>query len=143
EGESLLAVSTQDDAAERVALLLDRPDVLRNLSLRTLRAVGDSMLHHRRWQRAVDLYEIVRGGAPEARGELDFAMGRARFFAEQSEDAEGLYERAATNASRRYDRVRALYHAARAAQLRGRLAAAELLLGRAIAEPGRSDAAAA
>ena len=143
EGTSLLEQSTVDDAAEQVALLLDRPDVVRGLPPETLRDLGDSMLHHRQWQRAVDLFQLARRGLPKERGELDFAMGRARFFAEDFAEAERLYRRAAANAAGRGDQARDLYHAARAAQLRGHEVDAEQLLGQAIAVPGRFDATAA
>lgn len=143
EGTRLLERSTVDDAAEQVALLLDRPDVVRRLSAETLRDLGDSMLHHRQWQRAVDLFQLARRGLPKDRGELDFAMGRARFFAEDFAEAERLYRRAAANAAGRGDQARDLYHAARAAQLRGHDVDAERFLGQAIAVPGRFDATAA
>ena len=143
EGARLLAQSTQDDAAEKVALLLDRPDVVRRLSSETLRRIGDSMLLHRQWDRAVELLLLARRGLPADRGEIDFAIGRARFFAEDFAEAERLYRRAAANARRPGEKARALYHAARAAQLRGRDAEAESLLGQAIAVPGRFDATAA
>ncbi len=143
EGTRLLDESTRDDAAEQVALLLDRPDVVRRLAPASLRDLGDSMLHHRQWQRAVDLFQLARRGLPNARGDLDFAMGRARFFAEDFAEAERLYRRAATTAADRGDKARALYHAARAAQLRGHDVDAEHLLGQAIAVPGRFDATAA
>jgi len=70
-------------------------------------------------------------------------MGRARFFAEEYAEAERLYRRAAANARTRGAKARAFYHAARAAQLRGRDAEAETLLGQAIAVPGRYEATAA
>ncbi|HEV8631241.1 MAG TPA: lytic transglycosylase domain-containing protein [Thermoanaerobaculia bacterium] len=140
EGTRLLAASTQDDAAERVALLLDRPAILPGLSGEQLRNVGDSMLHHRRWDRAVELFLLARRELPRQRGELDFAMGRARFFAEQYADAERLYRRAALNAASRGDQARFLFHAARAAQLRGRDKEVEALLSEAIAVPGRFEA---
>ncbi|HXT50049.1 MAG TPA: transglycosylase SLT domain-containing protein [Thermoanaerobaculia bacterium] len=143
ESARLLAQSTSDDAAERVALQLDRPEVLRRLSAETLRDLGDTMLHHRQWERAVDLFELARRRLPGERGELDFAMGRARFFAEDYAAAEPLYRRAAGTARSPGSRARAFYHAARAAQLRGRDAEAETLLGQAIAVPGRYEATAA
>jgi soluble lytic murein transglycosylase len=143
EGACLLDRSTRDDAAERVALQLDRGDVLPRLSAATLRDLGETMLHHRQWERAVELLLLARRGLPEQRGEIDFAMGRARFFAEQYAEAERLYRRAAAHARRRSDQARALYHAARAAQLRGEEKTAETLLGAAIAVPGRFDATAA
>ncbi|HEV8238049.1 MAG TPA: transglycosylase SLT domain-containing protein [Thermoanaerobaculia bacterium] len=143
EGTRLLDQSTADDAAEQVALLLDRPDVVRRLPPPALRDLGDSMLHHRQWQRAVDLFQLARRGLPNAHGDLDFAMGRARFFAEDFAEAERLYRRAAANAANRGDQARDLYHAARAAQLRGHDADAERLLGQAIGVPGRFDGTAA
>jgi len=143
ESTALLAQSTKDDAAERVALALDRPGVLRRLAAATLRDLGDAMLHHRQWQRAVDFYALARRELPGERGELDFAIGRARFFAEQFADAERLYRRAAANASSRSDQARAYFHAARAAQLRDRDEDAESLLGESIAIGGRSEAVAA
>ena len=143
EGTRLLEQSARDDAAEQVALQLDRPDVVRRLPPDTLRDLGDSMLHHRQWQRAVDLFQLARRGLPKQRGELDFAMGRARFFAEDFAEAERLYRRAAANAASRGDQARDLYHAARAAQLRGHDGDAERLLGQAIGVPGRFDATAA
>jgi soluble lytic murein transglycosylase len=140
---ALLAQSTTDDAAERAALALDRPGVLRRLAATTLRELGDAMLHHRQWQRAVDFYALARRELPEARGELDFAIGRARFFAEQYADAERLYRRAAANAVTRAERARDYFHAARAAQLRDHDEDAERLLGESIATGGSIDAVAA
>ncbi len=143
EGAALLAQSTADDSAERVALLLDRPDVLRRLPATALRDLGDSMLHHRRWQRAEDFYLLARRALPEAAAELDFAIGRAHFFAEDYGQAERLYRRAALHAHQGSDRARALFHAARAAQLGGDDEGCERLLGEAIAVPGRSEGAVA
>lgn len=140
EGANLLEHSTRDDPAERVALLLDRPEHLHELPAKTLRDLGESMLHHRRWQRAVELYELARRDLPAERAALDFSMGRARFFAEQYDQAETLYRRAARTARQRADKARALFHAARAAQLDGNDRTAESLLGQAIAVPGRYEA---
>jgi len=139
EALGMLARSTRDDAAERVALLVDKPELLRRMDGHQLRDLADSMLHHRRWDRAVDLYLLARRALPKERGDIDFWMGRARFFAERYTDALRLYRRAATNARSNADRSRDLFHAARAAQLLGQDKDAESLYTAAIAVPGKFD----
>lgn len=139
EALAMLARSARDDAAERVALLVDRPELLRRMDGHQLRALADSMLHHRRWDRAVELYLLARRALPRERSDIDFWMGRARFFAERYTDALRLYRRAAAGAARGDDRARDLFHAARAAQLLGQDRDAESLYTAAVAVPGRYD----
>ena len=143
EGAELLAASTRDDAAERVAATLDRAEWLPRLSPETLQRLGEALHHHRRWDRAIELLALARPrlGADRA-AELDFAMGRSHYFAERYAEARELYLRAAGLATRDADRARDLYHAARAAQLLGEDAESETLLTRAIAVKGSHDATA-
>jgi soluble lytic murein transglycosylase-like protein len=140
EGLALLFRSTADDAAERVATALDDQALLPHLAPAELRRLAEAMHLHRRWQRAVELLELARDRLPRERAEIDFAIGRAHFFAEDYAAARAAYLRAAPLAQRPEERARCLFHAARAAQLLGEDTAAEELMTQAIAVPGRFEA---
>lgn len=143
EAQAMLAGSTQDDAAERVAEVLDRPDLLGRLSPESVARLGQALHHHRRWDRAIELLALARRRLPADRAaELDFAMGRSHYFAERFGEARELYLRAAGLARSDADRARYLYHAGRAAQLLGEDEDSERLLTRAIAVRGSHDATA-
>ena len=143
EAETLLAGSTQDDAAERVAEILDRPEWLARLAPESVARLGQALHHHRRWDRAIELLSLARRRLPgERAAELDFAMGRSHYFAERFGEARELYLRAAGLARGDADRARYLYHAGRAAQLLGEDEDAERLLTRAIAVRGSHEATA-
>ena len=140
EGLRLLFRSSADDAAERVATVLDDPDLLPRLSPAELRRLADSMHLHRRWGRAVELLQLARQRLPDEQAEIDFAIGRAHFFAEDYASALDAYLRAGQTARKPSEQARSYWHGARAAQLLGDDAEAEALKTRAIAVPGRHEA---
>jgi soluble lytic murein transglycosylase-like protein len=140
EGLALLFRSTADDAAERVAAVLDDSEILPRLSPAELRRLAEAMHLHRRWHRAVELLELARERLPRERSVIDFAIGRARFFAGEYTLAREAYLRAVPLARTPEERARCFFHAARAAQLLGDDTAAEELMTKAIAVPGRHAA---
>jgi soluble lytic murein transglycosylase len=144
EGLARLERSTRDDAAERVAEVLDRPEALRAMPAEGLVRLAETLQHHRRWDRAIELFQVARRGLPSRQAaELDFAVGRCHYFAERYRPAREAYLRAAGIAGSHEDRARYLFHAGRAAQLEGAHEEAERLLTRAIAVPGSHAATSA
>ena len=71
------------------------------------------------------------------RDELEFAVGRSYFGAEKYEEAQAVYLRGANTTTDRNQKATFLWHAARAAQLRGDDPTAEKLMTAAIAVPGK------
>ena len=142
-GLRLLDESIGDDAAERVARALDRPELLSRMSPEQIAKLGEALRTHRYFDRAVVLLTAAREHLPRRRAELGFAIGRAEFFAEHYDLARTAYLEAATAATSNENRARYLFHAARAAHLMGDTAGAQRLASRAIAVPGRFDGTAA
>jgi soluble lytic murein transglycosylase-like protein/tetratricopeptide (TPR) repeat protein len=137
-GMRLLRQGVRDDAAERVARALDRPLLLPHLGPEELEIVGQALHAHRHFDRAAEVLGSARDRLPGRRhGELDFAIGRAYFFAERFEAAKRSYIRAAGGARSGAERARYFFHASRAAHLLEQDDEAEELAGRAIAVPGR------
>ena len=110
EGLRLLFRSSADDAAERVATVLDDPDLLPRLSPAELRRLADSMHLHRRWGRAVELLQLARQRLPDEQAEIDFAIGRAHFFAEDYASALDAYLRAGQTARKPSEQARSYWH---------------------------------
>jgi soluble lytic murein transglycosylase len=142
-GLRLLRAQSGDDAAERTAVALDRPDVVEALGGAEKRLLGETLRSHRHFDRAVALLREARVDLPRERSELDFSIGRALFFAERYEEALATYLHGATEAAERSATVRFLYHASRSALLLGRDEEALEIMHRALAAggSGRSGAA--
>lgn len=138
-GAGLLRESAGDDPADRVSLALDRPELLALLDAEERIRVAEAARIHRRFDRAVALLRAGLTELPRKRDDLLFSIGRAHYVAEDYAAAERAYlEGSATTDAEA--RARFLYHAARAAQLRGDDDAAEKLLARTLAAAPRPPA---
>jgi soluble lytic murein transglycosylase-like protein len=136
---ALLRESTGDDPADRVSLAVDRPDLLAMLDGEDRVRVGEAARVHRRFDRAVALLRAGLTEVPQRRDDLLFSIGRAHYVAEDYAAAERAYLDGATTTDAEA-RARFLYHAARAAQLRGDDRQAEKLLLRTVTEAPRPKA---
>lgn len=134
----VLAGGTLDDAAERAAQVLDRPELLPRLSAPQKIVLGTAMQNHRHFDRAVALLSSVPHG-----DDVTFAIGRAYFGDEKFAQAQATYLRGAQQTRNAAMKATFLWHAARAAQLQNNDAQAEQLMTQTIAVPLRSPAAAA
>jgi soluble lytic murein transglycosylase-like protein len=126
---AVLRGGTTDDAAERAAQVLDAQH--KNAEL-----VGEVMFNHRHFDRAIALLSSI----PSPRPAILYAIGRSYYGAEKYAEAEKAYMRAANATKVPAEKAQYLWHAARAAQLRGDDAGAEKLMTASIAIPGRSPA---
>jgi soluble lytic murein transglycosylase-like protein len=134
----VLAGGTLDDAAERTARVLDRPELLPRLGVPQRVLLGTAMLNHRHFDRAVALLRGV-GQADD----VVFAIGRAYYGDEKFAQAQATYLRGARATKSVPMRTTFLWHAARAAQLQGKDGLAEQLMTQAIAQPVRTPATSA
>ena len=141
-GAEVLSESTGDDPADRVSQALDRPDLLAMLDAEDRVRVAEAARLHRRFDRAVALLQAGLKEVPQKRDDLLFSIGRAHYVAEDYAAAERAYLEGASTADAEA-RARFLYHAARAAQLRGDDRQAEKLLLRTVSEAPRPKARAA
>jgi soluble lytic murein transglycosylase-like protein len=137
-GLAILAGGTEDDAAEHAAEALDRPGIIARLTAPQKALLGMTMLNHRHFDRAVALLS----GVP-ASDDITFAIGRAYYGDEKFAQAQATYLRGAQRTKSAAMKTTFLWHAARAAQLRGNDAAAERLMTQAIAVLARTPATAA
>jgi soluble lytic murein transglycosylase len=133
----LLKAGTADDAAERVAEALDKPDLLARLAPADRVLVGEAARSHRRFDRAVEILEAARPALPARRDELVFSIGRARFGQERYEEAEKIYLEGAAGSSDPEQKAVFFFHASRCAQLVGDDARAERHMTAAIAAGGK------
>ena len=124
---AILRGGTTDDAAERAARVLDAQH--KNAEL-----VGETMFNHRHFDRAIALLSSI----PNPKPATIFAIGRSYYGAEKYLEAQQTYMRAANATRVPAEKSQYLWHAARAAQLRGDDAGAEKLMTASIALPGRS-----
>ena len=124
---AILRGGTTDDAAERAARVLDAKHANAEL-------VGETMFNHRHFDRAIALLSSI----PNPKPATIFAIGRSYYGAEKYLEAQQTYLRAANAAKTPAEKSQYLWHAARAAQLRGDDAGAEKLMTASIALPGRS-----
>jgi soluble lytic murein transglycosylase-like protein len=136
-GLALLEGGTGDDAADRVTRALDLPEIHRRLNAEQLAVFGETFQQHRHFDRAVALLKmaIAKTTVPARRDELQFALGRSHFGAEELVEAQQVYLRGAATADLRMKST-FYWHAARAAQLRGDDRTAEPLMTQAIAVKG-------
>jgi soluble lytic murein transglycosylase-like protein len=136
----VLAGGTMDDAADKVARLIDRPAVIRSVTPEQLVTLGEAMRNHRHFDRAVVLLTAALGRLPARRDELQFAIGRAYFGNENYAAALQWYLRVAGSSADPKTKATSLFHASRAAQLMGNDQAAEGYMTAAIAVPGHFPA---
>ncbi|HEV7241424.1 MAG TPA: lytic transglycosylase domain-containing protein [Thermoanaerobaculia bacterium] len=137
-GLRLLNAGTSDDAADRVARALDKPEVLAKLSVEQLALFGETFQAHRHYDRAIALLLLALKKAYS--DDLQFALGRSYFGAEKYTEAQAAYLRGAGITKKPEQQCTFFWHAARAAQLRGDDRVAEELMTRAIAVKGTHPA---
>jgi tetratricopeptide (TPR) repeat protein len=137
-GVRLLKAGTADDAAERVALALDKPELLARLAPADRVLVGEAARAHRRFDRAVAILQAARPFLPARRDELVFSIGRTRFGEERYEEAEKIYLEGAAGTADAEQKAVFLFHASRCAQLLGDDARAERHMTAAIAAGGKT-----
>jgi hypothetical protein len=184
-GMALLRGNSGDDAADRVARALDRPELLKRLNPEQLALFGETFQKHRHYDRAIALLQMAMGQQPQAAqkaalaaprkakkkatppkkakstkkaapakkaaapptappanprarlDELQFALGRSYFGAEQFTEAQNVYLRGAAATPDPRQKATFLWHAARAAQLRGDDKLGEQLMTQSIAVKGK------
>jgi len=133
--------SLADDAAERVAMGLDRVDWIQRFSAEELVLIGESERNARHFDRAIDVLRLALPQIETRREDLLFSIGRAEFGREHYEDAEKLYVEGAQQARDGEAKANFLYNAARCAQLLGDDARAEKYLTSAIVPGGKTTRA--
>ena len=131
---AILSGGTTDDAADRAARAIDREPLVARLSPAQLAMLGQTMQTHRHYERAVALLQAALRHAYS--DELQYALGRSYFGDEKYEEAQAAYLRGAQATKDASQKATFLWHAARAAQLRGDDATAENLMTRTIAVKG-------
>jgi len=179
-GLALLRGNNGDDAADRVARALDRPELIKRLNKEQLELFGETFQKHRHYDRAIALLQLAIGQPqaqkaalaaprkkkkkatppkkskkaapakkaaapppappvnPRARlDELQFALGRSYFGAERFAEAQNVYLRGAAATPDARQKATFLWHAARAAQLRGDDKLGEQLMTQSIAVKGK------
>ncbi|HEY3053542.1 MAG TPA: lytic transglycosylase domain-containing protein [Thermoanaerobaculia bacterium] len=139
-GMALLKGGTTDDAADRVSRGLDRSDLVARMTAEQKAILGDALRNHRRFDRAVVLLTAALPGLPARRDEIEFNIGRSYFGDEKYAQAQQAYMRGANTTADLKAKATFLFHASRAAQLRGDDAGAERLMTSTIAIPGRFPA---
>jgi soluble lytic murein transglycosylase-like protein len=134
-GVAVLRGDTADDAADRVARALDRPEILARLDTPQLVLFGDTFSKHRRFDRAAAVLQLALHRVYS--DSLQFDLGRAYFGGEKFAEAQAAYLRGANATKNAAQKTTFLWHAARAAQLAGDDATAERLMTAAIAVKGK------
>ncbi|HVS30179.1 MAG TPA: lytic transglycosylase domain-containing protein [Thermoanaerobaculia bacterium] len=135
-GLAVLGASITDDAADRVARALDRPEIVRTMTPQQRALFGETMQQHRHFDRAAAFIASAIPNLPARRDELQYALGRSHFGREDFTAAGEAYMRGANSTSDPKWKAMFLWHAARAAQLLGDDAGAERLMTATIAIPG-------
>jgi soluble lytic murein transglycosylase-like protein/Tfp pilus assembly protein PilF len=130
-----------DDAAERVASALDRPEWRDRFAAEDAVLIGESLRNARHFDRAIELLERALSQLPDKRDDLLFSIGRAYFGSERYAEAEKAYLAGARDARDGETRANFLYNAARCAQLLGDDKRAEGYLTRAIVPGGKTTRA--
>lgn len=136
-GMALLAGGTMDDAADRVSRALDRPEIISRMTAPQKATLGDALRNHRHFDRAVAVLSAALPGLPARRDELQFEIGRSYFGNEKYAEAQQTYLKGASTTADPKAKSTFLFHASRAAQLRGDDAGAERLMTASLAIPGR------
>jgi soluble lytic murein transglycosylase-like protein len=131
---AILRGGTTDDASERVARALDKPELIKRLNAQQIETLGETMQNHRHFDRAVALLSSL----PAKSADNIFSIGRSYFGDEKYVEAQQTYMRGANSVALPAQKAMFLWHAARAAQLHGDDAGAERLMTASIAIPGRS-----
>ena len=137
---AMLAAGTTDDASDRVSRAVDRPDLIARMTPQQKATLGDSFRNHRHFDRAVVLLTAALAGLPGKRDDLLFQIGRSYFGDEKYVEAQQTYMRGASSTADPKAKSTFLFHASRAAQLRGDDAGAEHLMTATVAVPGRFPA---
>jgi len=140
KGVALLRGGTTDDPAERASRALDRPDLTRRMTAEQLVMLGEAFQDHRHFDRAIAVLSLAIRAMPKKRDDLQFAIGRCYFGDEKYPRAQQTYLSGANSTRDPKWKATFLFHASRAAQLRGDDATAEKLMTAAIAVPGRFPA---
>jgi soluble lytic murein transglycosylase len=139
-GLPLLQGGTLDDPSDRVSRALDQPVLITRMNGPQLVLMGESMQNHRHFDRAVALLSAALRAMPQKREGLTFAIGRSYFGNEQFAQAQQAYLRGAAATRDPKWKATFLWHASRAAQLRGDDRTSEQLMTQVLAVPGRFDA---
>jgi soluble lytic murein transglycosylase-like protein len=137
-GLALLNGGTTDDASDRVARALDRPALLNMMNVQQWALLGETFQSHRHYDRATALLGMALRKAYS--DDLQFAYGRSYFGAERYAEAQAAYLRGANATKDLKQKATFLWHAARAAQLRGDDQTAESLMTQTIAVKGKYPA---
>ena len=135
---ALLKGGTGDDAADRAARAIDKPAVIEKLGTEDRVLLADAFQKHRHYDRAIAMLQLVLKSAYT--DDLQFALGRSYFGAEQYAEAQAAYLRGANATKKPDEQCQFFWHAARAAQLRGDDKTAEQLMTNAIAVKGKFPA---
>jgi len=133
-GFALLRGGTTDDASDRTARALDGPELIRRMTVEQWALLGETFLSHRHFDRAAAL--LAMAVKKKYSDDLQFALGRSYFGGEKYAEAENAYRRGAGATKDLNRKATFLWHAARAAQLRGDDATAERLMTMTIAVKG-------
>ena len=137
-GLALLNGGTTDDAFDRVARALDRPELIRQMNVQQWALLGETFQNHRHFDRATALLSMALHKVYS--DDLQFALGRSFFGGEKYAEAQSAYIRGANATKNLEQKATFLWHAARAAQLRGDDATAERLMTMTIAVKGKHAA---
>jgi soluble lytic murein transglycosylase-like protein len=137
---AVLRSGTMDDPSDRAARAIDKRELIRRLAPEQLEMLGNTMQNHRHFDRAAALLSAALLRLPQKRDGLIFDIGRSYFGDEKYELAQQAYMRGANGTRDPKAKATLLWHAARAAQLRGDDAGAERLMTTVIALPVRTPA---
>ncbi len=137
-GVQILRGGTVDDAADRVARALDRPEILGRLDASQQVLFGETFARHRHFDRAAEVLQLALRHAYT--DDLQFSLGRSYFGAEKFVEAQAAYLRGANATKSAEQKATFFWHAARAAQLAGDDATAERWMTASIAVKGKFPA---
>jgi soluble lytic murein transglycosylase-like protein len=137
-GLLLLQGGTTDDASDRVARALDKPELLRRMNVQQWATLGETLQNHRHFDRAIAILGMALHSVYS--DDLQFALGRSYYGGEKYEEAQAAYLRGANATKNLGQKTQFYWHAARSAQLRGDDATAERLMTQAIAVKGKYPA---
>ncbi|PYQ61192.1 MAG: hypothetical protein DMF58_05745, partial [Acidobacteria bacterium] len=151
KGLALLRGGTLDDPADLVSRTLDHPELIRRMAADQQAMLGEAFHNHRHFDRAVALLSLALSGAPRSsaarppgtaalhRDQLQFAIGRAYFGDEKYAQAQQAFMAGANSTRDPKWKARFLFHASRAAQLRGDDIAAERLMTATLSVPALTE----